>query len=395
LYDYTGVYISPYSLLSPVLYTARVILGTVITIKEITAQTEDRALAENRTITGELCETICDSGESIVLAVAVVSCGGSLLVDTFTDDSFVEDLMGLVKPSVVCPIAMMIFGVYSTLVTPALCDNMCEEARSRMPPVKDMLPPLAITAGIYTLYNNMFSSEEYSLYITNPNGCKVDVQMRYQGGVVTQYGLTKLDGDTYEKKCRDCAKKCYDNTNCNFWTFDADTDVRFQGCFLYRNEVITSTNQKTTATSGESKCGGPAAFPKAAAASSKDTQGFKEVQGKKNTKPVPDDYHICGPKCDVAKATQKCIEMRKTERGQYENIETVYGVTVNYDWKAKKDLCEDANEKKELIYYVTDERPCWRFKNYGCVDYDEGKCSPYLAQSTGHRCGNLVKEKWN
>merc|ERR1711962_41544 len=157
LYDYTGVYISPYSLLSPVLYTARVILGTVITIKEITAHTEDGVTAENRTITGELCENICDSGESIVLAVAVVSCGGSLLVDTFTDDSFVEDLMGLVKPSVVCPLAMMVFGVYSTLVTPALCDNMCKEARNRIPPVIDIIPAMAVAAGAYSLYDTLFS----------------------------------------------------------------------------------------------------------------------------------------------------------------------------------------------------------------------------------------------
>merc|ERR1711962_1362384 len=47
VYDYTGVYISPFSLLSPVLYTARVILGTVITIQEISADTEDDAIAEN------------------------------------------------------------------------------------------------------------------------------------------------------------------------------------------------------------------------------------------------------------------------------------------------------------------------------------------------------------
>merc|ERR1711962_1446654 len=167
LYDYTGVYISPYSLLSPVLYTARVILGTVITIKEITAHTEDGVTAENRTITGELCENICDSGESIVLAVAVVSCGGSLLVDTFTDDSFVEDLMGLVKPSVVCPLAMMVFGVYSTLVAPALCDNMCDEARSRMPPISDLMPTVAVAAGAYTLYDTLFSQKEYTLYSDN------------------------------------------------------------------------------------------------------------------------------------------------------------------------------------------------------------------------------------
>ena len=56
---------------------------------------------------GDACDTVCEFGQPVVLAVALVSCGASLLVNEFTDDSFIEDTIvhDLTKPTLVCPVA--------------------------------------------------------------------------------------------------------------------------------------------------------------------------------------------------------------------------------------------------------------------------------------------------
>ena len=111
VFHVTGLYASPHaSLLTPAILLARVMGGLAITAME-TLQESSRRVEDgpgNRTLTGEACQTACDMGQSVVLAAAASSCGASLLVDSFTDDTFLEDTSGLSKPALVCPVGQLI-----------------------------------------------------------------------------------------------------------------------------------------------------------------------------------------------------------------------------------------------------------------------------------------------
>jgi hypothetical protein len=107
LYNMTGLYVSheETSLLTPVVLLARALTGLVIEAMEVgTRRRSEEDGPTNRTLTGETCQTVCDLGDPIVLAVAATSCGASLLVNSFTDDTFLE-VAEFTNPALICPVS--------------------------------------------------------------------------------------------------------------------------------------------------------------------------------------------------------------------------------------------------------------------------------------------------
>ena len=51
-------------------------------------------------------------------------------------------------------LALMVWGVYEALVDPAICSTGCKAMRSRMPPMEDISPSLAIIKSVAKLVHD-------------------------------------------------------------------------------------------------------------------------------------------------------------------------------------------------------------------------------------------------
>ena len=91
LFDYTGIYVSENSLLSPVLFASRLLGGMVMSSFDPSSQSVP---------TGNLCPSMCSV--DLAKAVAVTGCGTSLM--GVLDGTFVEDY---VTASMVCPVGFL------------------------------------------------------------------------------------------------------------------------------------------------------------------------------------------------------------------------------------------------------------------------------------------------
>ena len=140
LYDLTGVWLSESSVVTPLWFAARMFGGLVLRAvsrmvlppaDHIRQSTDDidslMVMKHSKTFdlddlgavqeelegvdlagkTGELCSGLCTIGEPLVLAVMVGSCGGSLLANSFIDETFLDNspLVAYLQPSLICPVS--------------------------------------------------------------------------------------------------------------------------------------------------------------------------------------------------------------------------------------------------------------------------------------------------
>ena len=92
LFDYTGVYISDQSVLSPLVWLGHIMRGLFLT-----AMGDPKRMKTE--FTEDLCDITCSSGLARVLAV--VGCGGSAL--GLLDNSFILDY---ISSNVICPVSL-------------------------------------------------------------------------------------------------------------------------------------------------------------------------------------------------------------------------------------------------------------------------------------------------
>ena len=87
LFEYTGVYVSEYSILAPVLWTARLLLGSLTLVQRVSS--------DNKDILEDFCPTLCSA--DMVRSIAVAGCGSSLMGNNLI----------AVSPSLICPVSFL------------------------------------------------------------------------------------------------------------------------------------------------------------------------------------------------------------------------------------------------------------------------------------------------
>ena len=136
IYDITGFYISNHSFLTPLWFAARMLGNLAYSafekaldasmdrmsasmnrisdkysktlsaddLEEAEGELEDADLAGKA---NDLCSNLCQISKPMVLALAIGTCGGSFIADSYLDDGSLDNsvLTTYIKPSLICPVS--------------------------------------------------------------------------------------------------------------------------------------------------------------------------------------------------------------------------------------------------------------------------------------------------